>query len=149
MTFSALGGGMGGGGGRRSHSLGDFLAAQKAFVCLKKAPKQTLCSLPTSEMQYIASNSMFKTSWRGGEAKMKSGHTFLRFFFLEPFPNTCCQGFGHLVAAFTDQNVTQDMLPELSDNNLKELRLNIGWRLRFRGAVSTLTQDNQDPTVHQ
>ena len=44
---------------------------------------------------------------------------------------------------------TQDMLPELSDNNLRELRLNIGWRLRFRRAVSTLTQDNQDPRVNQ
>ena len=41
------------------------------------------------------------------------------------------------------------MLPELSDNNLRELGLNIGWRLRFRRAVSTLTQDNQDPTVNQ
>ena len=36
-------------------------------------------------------------------------------------PNTCCQGFGHLVAAFTEQNVTHDMLPELSDNDLREL----------------------------
>ena len=61
MTFSALGGV----GGRRrsgSHSLGDFFAAQKAFVCLKKAPKQTLCSLPTSDMLDIASKSMVKTS---------------------------------------------------------------------------------------
>ena len=41
------------------------------------------------------------------------------------------------MAAFTEQNVTQDMLPELSDNNLRELGLNIGWRLRFRRAVST------------
>ena len=49
-------------GGRRSHSLGDFFAAQKAFVCFKKAPKQTLCSLPTSDMLDIAINSMFKTS---------------------------------------------------------------------------------------
>ena len=51
--------------------------------------------------------------------------------------------------AFTEQNVTQDMLPELSDNNLRELGLNIGWRLKFRRADSTLTQDNQDPTVNQ
>ena len=58
MTFSALGGG--GGGGRRSHSLGDFFAAQKAFVCLKKAPKQTLCSLPTSDMLDITSNTHVK-----------------------------------------------------------------------------------------
>ena len=48
------------------------------------------------------------------------------------------------MASFTDQNVTQDMLPELSDNNLRELGLNIGWILRFRRAFSTLTQDNQD-----
>ena len=59
MTFSALGGG---GGGWRSHSLGDFVGAQKTFVVLKKAPKQTICSLPTSDMLDIASNSMFKTS---------------------------------------------------------------------------------------
>ena len=57
MTFSALGG-VGEGGGRRSHSLGDFFAAQKTFVSLKNAPKQTLCSLPISHMLDIASNSM-------------------------------------------------------------------------------------------
>ena len=62
MTFSALGEGGGGGGGQRSHSLGDFFDAQKAFVCIKKAPKQTLCSLPTSDMLDIASKSMVKTS---------------------------------------------------------------------------------------
>ena len=62
MTFSALGGGRCGGGGRRSHSLGDFFAAQKTFVSLKKAPKQTFCSLPTSDMLDIASISMLKTS---------------------------------------------------------------------------------------
>ena len=38
---------------------------------------------------------------------------------------------------FTEQNVTQDMLPELSDNNFIELNQNIGWRPRFRRAVST------------
>ena len=53
---------MGGGGGQRSHSLGDFFAAQKTFVSLKKAPKQTLCSLLTSDMLDIASNSMLTTS---------------------------------------------------------------------------------------
>ena len=52
----------GGGGGRRSHSLGNFFAAQKTFVSLKKAPKQTLCSLPTSDLLDIASNAMLKTS---------------------------------------------------------------------------------------
>ena len=62
MTFSALGGWGGGGGGRRSHSLGDFFATQKPFVCLKEAPKQTLCSLLTSDMLDIASNSVLKTS---------------------------------------------------------------------------------------
>ena len=49
----------GGGGGQRSHSLGDFFAAQKTFVSLKKAPK-TLCSLPTSDMLDITSNTHFK-----------------------------------------------------------------------------------------
>ena len=53
-------GGGGGGGGQRSHSLGDFFAAQKTFVSLKKAPKQTLCSLPTSDMLDITSNTPFK-----------------------------------------------------------------------------------------
>ena len=65
MTFSALGvGGVGGGGGQRSHSLGDFFATQKPFVCLKEAPKLTLCSLQlqTSDMLDIANNSVLKTS---------------------------------------------------------------------------------------
>ena len=60
--FRTRGGGGGGGGGRRSHSLGDFFATQKPFVCLKEAPKQTLCSLLTSDMLDIASNSVLKTS---------------------------------------------------------------------------------------
>ena len=48
-NFSALGegGGVGGGGGWGSHSLVDFLAAQKPFLFLKEAPKQTLYSLLT------------------------------------------------------------------------------------------------------
>ena len=58
----AGGAGCGGGGGPRSHSLGDFFAVQKPFVCLKEAPKQTLCSLLSSDIIYIASNSMLKTS---------------------------------------------------------------------------------------
>ena len=55
VTFSTLGGGR---GGWRWHSLGDFFATQKPFVCLKKDPKQTLCSLLTSDMLDIASNSV-------------------------------------------------------------------------------------------
>ena len=53
-----------GGGGccQRSHFLGDILAAQKCFVRLNEVPRQTLCSLLTSDMLYIASNSMSKTS---------------------------------------------------------------------------------------
>ena len=51
-----------GGGGLRSHSLGAFTVAQKAFACLKKAPKQTVCSLLTSDMLDVASNSTLKTS---------------------------------------------------------------------------------------
>ena len=45
VTFPALGwgGGVGRcGGGWRSHSLGDFFAAQKNFLSFKKALKQTL-----------------------------------------------------------------------------------------------------------
>ena len=47
----------------------------------------------------------------------------VRFYVTPPYilPNTYCQGFGHLVAAFTKQNVTHDMLPELLDNDLREL----------------------------
>ena len=37
-----------------SHSLSDFFAALKPFVCLKEAQTQTLCSL------VIASNSLLK-----------------------------------------------------------------------------------------
>ena len=53
------------GGGRQSECtlLRWFFGAQKTFVSLKKAPKQTVCSLPTSDMLDIASNSMFKTSY--------------------------------------------------------------------------------------
>ena len=40
-----------GGGGLRSHSLGDVSDAQEPYVCLKEAPKQTLCSLLSSDMQ--------------------------------------------------------------------------------------------------
>ena len=47
-------------GGRRSHSSSDFFAAQKHFVCLKEAQKQTLCSLLTSDMLDIASNLVLK-----------------------------------------------------------------------------------------
>ena len=43
-------------------SLGDFFTAQKPCVSLQEAPKQTLCSLLTSDMLDIASNSMLKTS---------------------------------------------------------------------------------------
>ena len=50
------------GGGRRSHSLGDFFAAKKPFVCLQETPKQALCSLLSSVMLDIASNSIVKTS---------------------------------------------------------------------------------------
>ena len=60
VTFSALGG-VGGWGGRRAHSLGDFVAAQKPFVCLWEVPKKTLYSLLTSDMLDIASNSIIKT----------------------------------------------------------------------------------------
>ena len=53
-------GGGGGGGGQGSHSLGDFCDAQKTVLCLKKAPKLTLCSLPTSDMLDITSNTHVK-----------------------------------------------------------------------------------------
>ena len=39
-----------------------FFTAQQPFVSLQEAPKQTLCSLLTSDMLDIASNSMLKTS---------------------------------------------------------------------------------------
>ena len=47
-----------GGGRGRTHSLGDFFAAQNPFVFLKEAPKLTLCLLLTSDLQDIASNSV-------------------------------------------------------------------------------------------
>ena len=40
----------------------DVLAAQKAFLCLKEASKQTLWSLLASDMLDIASNSMLKSA---------------------------------------------------------------------------------------
>ena len=48
-----------GGAGWRSHSLRDFFAAQKTFVCLKEAPKQALCSLLTSDMLDILSSEKY------------------------------------------------------------------------------------------
>ena len=41
------------GGSQRSNSIGDFCAAQKTFECLKKATKQTECSLVISDMLAI------------------------------------------------------------------------------------------------
>ena len=41
-------------------SLCDFFAAQQPFVCLKEAPKLTLCSLLTSDMLDIANNALVK-----------------------------------------------------------------------------------------
>ena len=35
-----------------------LFAAQKPFVCPREAPKQTLCSLSTSDVIYMASNSV-------------------------------------------------------------------------------------------
>ena len=55
MTFSAL---RGGGVGWRSQSLGGFVAAQKPFVYLKEAQKQSLGSLLTSDMLDISSISV-------------------------------------------------------------------------------------------
>ena len=51
------------------------------------------------------------------------------------------------MAAFNKQYVIHDMLPDLSDSDFREL--DIGWILRFKRAVSTLTQDNQDHTIQQ
>ena len=55
------GGGGRGRGGQRTNFLGNFIAAQKPFVSLKKASKQTLCSLLTSDKLDIARKSMLKT----------------------------------------------------------------------------------------
>ena len=57
-------------------------------------------------------------------------------------PNTCCQGFGHLVAAFTGQNVTHDMLPELSDNDMRKLK-----NLRFSPIYDTIFTVKKVSTV--
>ena len=38
------------------------IMCHKSFACLKEAPKKTLWSLLTSDMLYIASNSILKTS---------------------------------------------------------------------------------------
>lgn len=53
-------------------------------------------------------------------------------------------GLGHLAARFDDQGVTYDMLPELSDPDLRELGLiTVGQRVTYRRAVSNLSSDNQ------
>ena len=62
LAFYALGGGgvvvvVGG-----HTSICDFFTAQKLFISLKEVPKQALCSLLTSDMLDIASNSTLKPS---------------------------------------------------------------------------------------
>ena len=44
------------------HSLSDFFGNSKTLCKSKKTPKQTLCSLLTSDMLHIASNCVLKTS---------------------------------------------------------------------------------------
>ena len=46
----------------RHTSLSDFSLPNKPCLSYKEAPKQTLCSLPTSDRLYIVSNSIPKTS---------------------------------------------------------------------------------------
>jgi class 3 adenylate cyclase/predicted ATPase len=45
-------------------------------------------------------------------------------------------GFGHLVEAFRAQGIEADQLGELTEDDLKEIGLNIGERRRFRRAVT-------------
>ena len=54
------------------------------------------------------------------------------------------QGLDHLLATFEEQDVTYDMLLELTDPNLRELGLiTVGNRLNFKRALVQL-QDNED-----
>ena len=43
---------------KRNHFLGDFFPAQKTFVSLKKAQKQTLCSLQTCMLKTSSGTSV-------------------------------------------------------------------------------------------
>ena len=49
-----------------------------------------------------------------------------------------CESFAD---AFEENGITADLLPELAENDLKELGLNIGDRIRFRKAVEKLFAD--------
>ena len=54
------------------------------------------------------------------------------------------QGLGHLVATFNTNYVTYEMLPELTDSDLRELGVvQVGWRLILRRAIARLDR-NQD-----
>ena len=54
-------------------------------------------------------------------------------------------GLGEHHAAFRDQGVTLDQVADLTDEDLRELGLNIGDRKRFRRAVTSLTPPNAAP----
>ena len=53
VNFFVLEGGGHGGAAVGGHTLQVIVCCSKTFISLKKAPKQTLCSLPTSHMLYI------------------------------------------------------------------------------------------------
>jgi class 3 adenylate cyclase len=54
-------------------------------------------------------------------------------------------GLGEHHAAFRDQGVTLDQVADLTDEDLRELGLNIGDRMRFRRAVALLTPPRGGP----
>ena len=59
------------------------------------------------------------------------------------------QGLGHYAEAFAQNGIASDILPELTDADLKELGLNLGDRKRLLKAIAALdpegTQDRVGP----
>jgi hypothetical protein len=55
------------------------------------------------------------------------------------------QGLGHHAKAFAENGIASDVLPDLTDADLKELGLNLGDRKRLLKAIAALAADSTDP----
>ena len=50
-------------------------------------------------------------------------------------------GLGQYAPAFAENGIDFDILPRLSDENLKDLGFNLGDRMRFQSAIEVLATD--------
>ena len=54
------------------------------------------------------------------------------------------QGLGHHAEAFAENGIADDVLPDLTDADLKELGLNLGDRKRLLKAIAALAAGSTD-----